>query len=100
MPLTAECMATAGAERIPEQPPGEPKQEGRWSHWSQASAGLSLPASLLSTRDHVVITKDSSGLPARNAVATAPTLLVSEGKHQAAGSQPVLPSTSPCSALP
>jgi hypothetical protein len=75
--------------------PGEPEQEGSGSHPSQASVRLSLPASLLSTRDHVVITKDSSGLPARNAVAATPTLPLSEGEDQGTGSQLVLPSTSP-----
>lgn len=64
---------------------------------SRASAGLSLPASLLSTRDHVVITKDSSGLPARNAVATAPTHARSEGEDQDTSSQLAQPNTSPLS---
>lgn len=102
-PSRARCHSQLSAwqqqaRREFQSSPGEPKREARWSHWSQASAGLSLPASLLSTRDHVVITKDSSGLPARNALATAPTHPLSEGEGQAAGSQLVLPSTSACPA--
>lgn len=67
-------------------------------HRSRASAGLSLPASLLSTRDHVVITKDSSGLPARNAVAAAPTHPLSEGKDQGTG--PAQHLSLPCPSVP
>lgn len=48
--------------------------------------------------DHVVITKDSSGLQARNALAAAPTHPLSEGEGQGTGSQLALPSASGCPA--
>lgn len=97
VPLTAECMATAGTERIPEQPWGA-RAEGTLEP-PEPGFCWPLPAgSLLSTRDHVVITKDSSGLPARNAAATAPTHPLSEGEDQSTGSQLALPNTSPCPA--
>lgn len=59
---------------------GGARAGGKPEPQSRASAGLSLPALQLSTRDHVVITKDSSGLPARNSAATAPTHPLSEGE--------------------
>lgn len=47
-----------------------------------------------------MITKDSSGLLARNAVSTPlPPHPLSEGEDQGTSSQLALPSTSPCSAL-
>lgn len=67
LPLTAECMATAGTERIPEQPLGS--QSGRKAGATGAGPLPASPCRLrcsAHTRDHVVITKDSSGLPARN----------------------------------
>lgn len=97
VPLTAECMATASTERIPEQPWGA-RAEGTLEP-PEPGFCWPLPAgSLLSTRDHVVITKDSSGLPARNAAATAPTHPLPEGEDQSTGSQLALPNTSPCPA--
>lgn len=97
VPLTAECMATASTERIPEQPRGA--RAGGTLEPPEPGLCRPLPAGLrLSTRDHVVITKDSSGLLARNAAATAPTHPLSEGEDQGTGSQLALPNTSPCPA--
>lgn len=79
--------------------PGEPEWEESWSHRSRASAGLSLPASLLST--HTRSCCDYKRLlwaPSQERRAATPTLPLSEGEDQGTGSWLVLSSTSPCPA--
>lgn len=99
VPLTAECMATAGTERIPEQSWGELEREGSRSHRSQASLRRPLPAGFAA--QHTRSCCDYKRLlwaPSQERRGHRPHHPLSEGEDQGTGSQLALPSTSPCPA--
>lgn len=99
VPLTAECMATAGTERIPEQSWGELEREGSRSHRSRASLRRPLPAGFAA--QHTRSCCDYKRLlwaPSQERRGHRPHHPLSEGEDQGTGSQLALPSTSPCPA--
>lgn len=99
VPLTDECMATAGTERIPEQSWGELEREGSRSHRSRASLRRPLPAGFAA--QHTRSCCDYKRLlwaPSQERCGHRPHHPLSEGEDQGTGSQLALPSTSPCPA--